>query len=297
MGGLRASASRARGPTPPDPADEAMVARAHERFAAERKKAGRARRGGAEGALPNLIVIGGLKCGTTSLHHYLNLHPEIGMSRPKELNFFVEELNWGLGADWYRGHFPAGRPSAARRRPTTRTARASRALPSGCARRSGATRASYTWCATRSTACSRTTCTTSAADTRIASSPKRSPIPGSAYVQRGLYAFQLEPYLGGVRGRAHPGRLARGARRGARRDRPPRLRVLRRRARLHLARVRPRVGDGQRQGVRRLSPDGPRRAHAGPPRARPQLRPPARADALAGRADGPRPRFGRGRKA
>ena len=84
-----------------------MVARAHERFAAERRKARKARRSGANGALPNLIVIGGLKCGTTSLHHYLNLHPEIGMSRPKELNFFVEELNWELGADWYRGHFPA----------------------------------------------------------------------------------------------------------------------------------------------------------------------------------------------
>ncbi len=83
-----------------------MVARAHERFAAERKKAGKARRRGTEGALPNLIVIGGLKCGTTSLHHYLNLHPEIGMSRPKELNFFVPELNWELGVDWYRGHFP-----------------------------------------------------------------------------------------------------------------------------------------------------------------------------------------------
>src|SRR5215210_59230 len=98
-----------RGLTPPDPADEAMVARAHERFAAERRKAGRAKRGGTQGALPNLIVIGGLKCGTTSLHHYLNLHPEVGMSRPKELNFFVEELNWGLGADWYRGHFPPDR--------------------------------------------------------------------------------------------------------------------------------------------------------------------------------------------
>jgi Sulfotransferase domain len=95
------------GNTSPDPADEAMVARAHERFAAERRKARKTRRSGAHGALPNLIVIGGLKCGTTSLHHYLNLHPEIRMSRPKELNFFVEELNWELGADWYRGHFPA----------------------------------------------------------------------------------------------------------------------------------------------------------------------------------------------
>ena len=89
-----------------DPADEAMVARAHERFASERRRTGRVRPG--EGALPNLIVIGGLKCGTTSLHHYLNLHPEVSMSRPKELNFFVAELNWELGVDWYRSHFARG---------------------------------------------------------------------------------------------------------------------------------------------------------------------------------------------
>src|SRR5919112_1660128 len=38
-------------------------------------------------ALPNLVVIGAMKCGTTSLHHYLDLHP--GMCRPKELNFFI----------------------------------------------------------------------------------------------------------------------------------------------------------------------------------------------------------------
>ncbi len=87
----------------PDPADEAMVARAHERFAAERRRGPRPGEG--TGALPNLLVIGGLKCGTTSLHHYLNLHPQIAMSRPKELNYFCEELNWGLGEDWYRTHF------------------------------------------------------------------------------------------------------------------------------------------------------------------------------------------------
>src|SRR5688500_8499904 len=87
-----------------------MIARAHERFAAERKRTGRRR--GERGALPNLIVIGGLKCGTTSLHHYLNLHPEIAMSRPKELNYFVAELNWPLGRDWYASHFE---PEAAAR--------------------------------------------------------------------------------------------------------------------------------------------------------------------------------------
>jgi hypothetical protein len=94
-----------------DPADEAMVARARERFAAERRHLERRRRQAERhGALPNLIVIGGLKCGTTSLHHYLNLHPEIAMSRPKELNFFVAELNWDLGPEWYASHFDRGAP-------------------------------------------------------------------------------------------------------------------------------------------------------------------------------------------
>jgi hypothetical protein len=89
---------------PHDPADDAMVARAHERFAAERRHSQRRLRK-RRSALPNLVVIGGLKCGTTSLHHYLNLHPQIEMSRPKELNFFVAELNWPLGSDWYASHF------------------------------------------------------------------------------------------------------------------------------------------------------------------------------------------------
>jgi hypothetical protein len=62
------------------------------------------------GALPNLIVIGAQKCGTSGLHYYLSLHPEISMSRPKELNFFIEERSWPRGIDWYRGHFdPAAR--------------------------------------------------------------------------------------------------------------------------------------------------------------------------------------------
>src|SRR3954465_14378495 len=81
-----------------------MCDRARERYAGDRRS-GLRRRRKSHAAMPNLIIIGGLKCGTTSVHHYLGLHPEIGMSRPKELNFFVEELNWPLGADWYRGHF------------------------------------------------------------------------------------------------------------------------------------------------------------------------------------------------
>jgi len=60
-----------------------------------------------QGALPNLIVIGAQKCGTSGLHYYLGLHPEVSMSRPKELNFFIEERNWPRGVDWYRRHFDA----------------------------------------------------------------------------------------------------------------------------------------------------------------------------------------------
>jgi Sulfotransferase family len=88
-----------------------MVARARERFAIERRHLDRRRRRAERsGALPNLIVIGGLKCGTTSLHHYLSLHPQISMSRPKELNFFVAELNWDLGPEWYASHFDRSAP-------------------------------------------------------------------------------------------------------------------------------------------------------------------------------------------
>ena len=61
--------------------------------------------GAAPPALPNLIVIGAQKCGTSVLHYYLSLHPEVSMSKPKELNFFIEERNWPRGVDWYRAQF------------------------------------------------------------------------------------------------------------------------------------------------------------------------------------------------
>lgn len=87
-----------------DPADDAMCSRARERFTSDRNRR-LPRRKGRHDTLPNFIIIGGLKCGTTSIHHYLGLHPEIHMSKPKELNFFAAEQNWDLGLDWYRGRF------------------------------------------------------------------------------------------------------------------------------------------------------------------------------------------------
>ena len=60
--------------------------------------------------LPNLIVIGAAKCGTTSLHGYLDEHPQISMSREKELHFFVERKNWGRGLAWYESQFDGDAP-------------------------------------------------------------------------------------------------------------------------------------------------------------------------------------------
>ncbi len=41
--------------------------------------------------LPNLFVIGAPKCGTTSLHRYLDQHPRISMSTMKEPKFFLTD--------------------------------------------------------------------------------------------------------------------------------------------------------------------------------------------------------------
>jgi len=172
-----------------------MVARANERFAAERKKAKKARRASGAGALPNLIVIGGLKCGTTSLHHYLNLHPEIGMSRPKELNFFVDELNWELGPDWYRSHFSAERAV----RGETSPHYTNRPRFEGVAERmrdmlGSDARVVYMVRHPIDRLLSHYLHNVGGGyETR--SLPEAVSDSDSAYVQRGLYAFQLEPYL------------------------------------------------------------------------------------------------------
>ncbi len=41
--------------------------------------------------LPNFLIIGAMKSGTTSLYHYLKQHPQIYMSSLKEPNFFALE--------------------------------------------------------------------------------------------------------------------------------------------------------------------------------------------------------------
>lgn len=54
--------------------------------------------------LPDLIVIGVVRSGTTSLYHYLSQHPCITKSAYDELGFF--DSNFHLGLNWYRSLFP-----------------------------------------------------------------------------------------------------------------------------------------------------------------------------------------------
>ena len=54
--------------------------------------------------LPNFLIIGAGKCGTTSLWWYLAEHPQIFMPERHELNFFSDP-DWRNRLDWYEAQF------------------------------------------------------------------------------------------------------------------------------------------------------------------------------------------------
>ena len=54
--------------------------------------------------LPDFLVIGAQKAGTTALYAYLRWHPGITGPSWKEVSFF--DRHWWRGERWYRGHFP-----------------------------------------------------------------------------------------------------------------------------------------------------------------------------------------------
>ena len=56
-------------------------------------------------ARPDFLVIGAMKCATTTLHVQLDGQPGLFMSRPKEPNFFSDDDNYAKGFDWYESHF------------------------------------------------------------------------------------------------------------------------------------------------------------------------------------------------
>ena len=55
-------------------------------------------------ALPDFVIIGAQKCGTSSLYRYLADHPTVAPAVGKEIHYF--DWNFRRGVNWYRGHFP-----------------------------------------------------------------------------------------------------------------------------------------------------------------------------------------------
>jgi hypothetical protein len=57
------------------------------------------------GRLPNFLIVGAMKSGTTSLAQYLAAHPQAHLAPEKEVNFFERSYIWQRGADWYASRF------------------------------------------------------------------------------------------------------------------------------------------------------------------------------------------------
>ncbi|MEX0330166.1 MAG: sulfotransferase [Puniceicoccaceae bacterium] len=64
-----------------------------------------------EASIPNFLIIGSAKCGTTALASILDSHPDCCFSRPKEISYFQDtidfqpNLNYEKGWDWYKKAF------------------------------------------------------------------------------------------------------------------------------------------------------------------------------------------------
>lgn len=56
--------------------------------------------------LPDFLIVGAQRAGTTALYEYLRRHPAITGPAWKEVNFF--DVHYRRGEAWYRGHFPIG---------------------------------------------------------------------------------------------------------------------------------------------------------------------------------------------
>jgi sulfotransferase family protein len=54
--------------------------------------------------LPDFLIIGAQKCGTTFLYQLLVQHPHVKPAFAKEVHYF--DLNFERGDNWYRSHFP-----------------------------------------------------------------------------------------------------------------------------------------------------------------------------------------------
>jgi hypothetical protein len=60
----------------------------------------------APGRLPDFVIIGAMKSGTSSLYQWLARQPELALPAVKEPHFFSRDEVWERGLGWYCGLFP-----------------------------------------------------------------------------------------------------------------------------------------------------------------------------------------------
>src|SRR5690606_6317559 len=62
--------------------------------------------------LPDFLIVGGQRCGTTSMYRALAAHPAVLKAvLHKGVHYF--DINYHRGLSWYRGHFPLQRTARA----------------------------------------------------------------------------------------------------------------------------------------------------------------------------------------
>jgi hypothetical protein len=61
-------------------------------------------------ALPEFVIIGAMRSGTTSTYQMLVEHAHIERAWRKEIHFFNRDGLYARGEGWYRAHFPLRRP-------------------------------------------------------------------------------------------------------------------------------------------------------------------------------------------
>ena len=152
--------------------------------------------------LPDFVVIGAQRAGTTALYQHLSQHPDVDPPVRKEIQFLT--LHWDRGIGWYRRNFPVLHGPQARTCEASpyylfhpdAPARAAAALPA---------HASSPCSASRRPARSPTTSTTgrtasdqldfehalAAEDRRLADDPSGRHHRLYSYATRGLYAEQV----------------------------------------------------------------------------------------------------------
>ena len=159
--------------------------------------------------LPHFVIIGGQRCGTTSLYDHLSGHPQVRTPLRKEVHFL--SLHWDRGLPWYRRHFPVVSDPAERTfeaspyylfHPDAPT-RAAAALPDArfvVLLREPAERAVSHWCHNRANRLEPLPLAQAldAEQQRLACDPSGSNHRLYAYAGRGLYAEQIRRWRAAV---------------------------------------------------------------------------------------------------